>query len=110
RFRVLGRPDLTQVRVIMVGVRNPKSPDRKSHSVCLWANELRMTDFDRTAGWAMNTVLNAKLADFAVVSGSFRYTDFGFGSVNSKISERSRDQITNYDITANINLDKLFLS
>lgn len=109
-FRVLGRPDLTQVRVIMIGVRNPKSPDRKSHSVCLWANELRMTDFDRTAGWAMNTVLNAKLADFAVVSGSFRYTGFGFGSVNSKISERSRDQTTNYDITANINLDKLFLS
>lgn len=108
-FRVLGRPDLTQVKVIMIGVRNPKSTDRKTHSVCLWANELRMTDFDRTAGWAVNTVLNTKLADFAVVSGAFRYTGFGFGSVNSKISERTRDETTAYDITANINLDKLFL-
>ncbi len=108
-FRILGRPDLTQVKVIMIGVRNPKSPDKKSHSVCLWANELRMTDFDRTAGWAVNTVLNTKLADFAVVSGAFRYTGFGFGSVNSKISERSRDETTTYDITATVNLDKLFL-
>jgi cell surface protein SprA len=109
-FRILGRPDLTQVKVIMIGVRNPKSTDSKSHSVCLWANELRLTDFDRTAGWAVNTVLNTKLADFAVLSGSFRYTGFGFGSVNSKISERSRDETTAYDLTATFNLDKLFLS
>ena len=109
-FRILGRPDLTQVKVIMIGIRNPKTTDKKSHSVCLWANELRMTDFDRTAGWAVNTVLNTKLADFAVVSGSFRYTGFGFGSVNSKISERTRDETTMYDLTANVNLDKLFIS
>lgn len=109
-FRILGRPDLTQVKVIMIGVRNPKTTDKKSHSVCLWANELRMTDFDRTAGWAVNTVLNTKLADFAVISGAFRYTGFGFGSVNSKISERSRDETTMYDLTANFNLDKLFIS
>ncbi len=109
-FRILGRPDLTQVKVIMIGVRNPKSPDGRSHTLCLWANELRLTDFDRTAGWAINTVLNTKLADFATVSGSLRYTTFGFGSVNSKISERTRDETTAYDVTANVNLDKLFLS
>lgn len=109
-FRILGRPDLTQTKVIMIGVRNPKSPDNRAQSVCLWANELRLTDFDRTAGWAVNTVFNTKLADFAVISGSLRYTTFGFGSVNSKISERKRDETTNYDITANVNLDKLFLS
>ena len=108
-FRVLGRPDLTQVKVIMIGVRNPKSTDSKSHTVCLWANELRLTEFDRTAGWAVNAVVNTKLADVAVVSGSLRYTTFGFGSVNSKISERTRDQTTAYDITANINLDNFFL-
>lgn len=109
-FRILGRPDLTQTKVIMIGVRNPKSTDNRAHSVCLWANELRLTDFDRTAGWAVNTVVNAKLADFAVISGSLRYTTFGFGSVNSKISERTRDETTDYDITGSFNLDKLFLS
>ncbi|HEY3387531.1 MAG TPA: cell surface protein SprA, partial [Saprospiraceae bacterium] len=110
RLRILGRPDLTQVRVIMIGVRNPRSPDKRRHTVCVWANELRLTDFDRTAGWAANTVLSAKLADFATITGSLRYTTFGFGSVSSKISERTRDETTAYDITANVNLDKILLS
>lgn len=110
RLRILGRPDLTQVRVIMIGVRNPRSSDKRRHTVCVWANELRLTDFDRTAGWAANTILSAKLADFATVTGSLRYTTFGFGSVSSKISERTRDETTAYDITANVNLDRILLS
>ncbi len=110
QLRILGRPNLAEVSVIMIGVRNPRSPDKQSQTVCIWANELRLTDFDRTAGWAVNTVLSAKLADFATVTGSLRYTTFGFGSVSSKISERTRDETTAYDITASVNLDKLFLS
>lgn len=106
-IRVLGRPDLSSVRVIMIGVRNPRTPNVRSHSVCVWANELRLTDFDRTAGWAVNTSLSAKLADFATVSGSLRYTTFGYGSVSSKISERTRQETMAYDVTANVNVDKL---
>ncbi len=105
--RVLGRPDLSSVRVIMIGVRNPRTSNSQSYSICLWANELRLTDFDRTAGWAVNTTLNAKLADFAMVSGSMRYMTFGFGSVSSKISERTREKTFAYDVTANVNVDKL---
>lgn len=108
-LRILGRPDLTQVKVIMIGVRNPRTPNKLSHSLCLWANELRLTDFDRTAGWAINSTVSTKLADFATVTGSLRYTTFGFGGVSSKISERTRDETTAYDITASVNLDKLFL-
>jgi cell surface protein SprA len=108
-LRIRGRPDLTQVKILMIGVRNPRSADKKTHSVCLWANELRLTDFDRTPGWAVNTTLSTKLADFATVTGSLRYTTFGFGAVSSKISERTRNETTAYDITANVNLDKLFL-
>jgi cell surface protein SprA len=105
--RILGRPDLSSVRLMMIGVRNPRSPDGRSHSVCIWANELRLTDFDRKSGWAVNTSINAKLADFAIVSGSLRYMTYGYGSVSSKISERTRDETLAYDITANVNVDKL---
>ncbi|MBX2946585.1 MAG: cell surface protein SprA [Cyclobacteriaceae bacterium] len=105
--RVLGRPDLSNVRLIMIGVRNPRTTNSQPYSVCLWANELRLTDFDRTPGWAVNTTLNAKLADFAMVSGSMRYMTYGFGSVSSKISERTREETFAYDVTANVNVDKL---
>ncbi len=106
-IRIVGRPDLSSVQTMMIGVRNPKSDDRRSHSVCIWANELRVTAFDRTPGWAVSTTLSAKLADFATVTGALRHTAFGFGGVSSKIGERARDQTTAYDISANVNVDKL---
>lgn len=107
RIRIFGRPDLSSVQVMMIGVRNPTSDDKRVHSVCIWANELRVTDFDRTPGWAVSSTLSAKLADFATVTGAFRYTTFGFGNVSSKIFERTRDETTAYDVSANINVDKL---
>ena len=106
-IRIVGRPDLSSVQLMMIGVRNPKSDDRRSHSVCIWANELRVTAFDRTAGWAVSTTLSAKLADFATITGALRHTAFGFGSVSSKIGERARDESTAYDVSANVNVDKL---
>jgi cell surface protein SprA len=107
RIRIFGRPDLSAVQVMMIGVRNPKSDDQRTHSICVWANELRVTDFNRTPGWAVATTVNAKLADFATVTGALRYTTFGFGSVSSKIGERTRDETTAYDVSANVNVDKL---
>jgi cell surface protein SprA len=106
-IRIFGRPDLSSVQVMMIGVRNPTTSDKRVHSVCIWANELRVTDFDRTPGWAVNSTLSAKLADFATVTGAFRHTTFGFGAVSSKIFERTRDETTAYDISANVNVDKL---
>jgi cell surface protein SprA len=107
RIRVVGRPDLTDVRTIMIGIRNPQSNDQRSYQICLWANELRLTDFDREAGYAVNTAATAKLADFATISGALRYNSFGFGSISSKINERAREERTSYDLTANVNVDKL---
>jgi cell surface protein SprA len=106
-IRLLGRPDLSQVRMMMIGIRNARSNDAKAYSVCMWANELRLTDFDRTAGWAANAVLNAKLADLGNVTGAIRYIGFGYGGVQSKISERARGETTAYDLSTNLNLDKL---
>ncbi|MBT1704646.1 cell surface protein SprA [Fulvivirgaceae bacterium PWU20] len=106
-IRIFGRPDMSSIQVMMIGVRNPRSEDNRSYSACIWANELRVTDFDRTAGWAATTTVNAKLADFATLTGALRYTTYGFGSVSSKIGERTRDETTAYDISANVNVDKL---
>lgn len=106
-IRLVGRPDLASVRLMMIGVRNPRGGATKPLSFCLWANELRVTDFDQTAGWAANLVVSTKLADLGNVTGSFRYTGFGFGGVQSKISERTRDETKAFDISGSINVDKL---
>jgi cell surface protein SprA len=106
-IRIVGRPDLAQVKVMMIGVRNPSSPDAKKLNVCLWADELRLTEFDQTAGWAGNVVVNAKLADLGNITGSFKHIGFGYGGVQSKIAERARGETNGYDISGTINIDKL---
>ncbi|WP_343030548.1 cell surface protein SprA [Fulvivirga aurantia] len=106
RIRVKGNPDLSSVQWLTIGLRNPRDNGLRQ-SVCLWANELRVTDFDRTKGWAANATLNAKLADFANVTASARHTTFGFGGIQSKIAERTREETTSYDVSANVAVDKL---
>ncbi|MFN7329826.1 MAG: cell surface protein SprA, partial [Bacteroidota bacterium] len=109
-IRLVGRPDLAQVRLMMIGIRNPRSDDTKPYSVCLWANELRLTEFDQTPGWAGNVVVNAKLADLGNITGSFRHIGFGFGGVQSKIAERARGETNTFDISGSLNVDKLLPS
>jgi cell surface protein SprA len=106
-IRIVGRPDLALVKLMMIGVRNPRSDDGKPLSVCLWADELRLTEFDRTAGIAANVVVNAKLADLGNITGAYRHIGFGFGGVQSKIAERARGETNAFDISGSINVDKL---
>ncbi len=110
QLSIVGRPDMSAVMTMMIGVRNPSSEDKAPKSVCIWANELRVTDFDTEEGWAANARLSAKLADFATVTASTRYTSYGFGSIQQRISERTREETTQYDVSANINVDKLLPS
>ncbi len=106
-IRMRGRPDLSDVRMLMIGVRNPVSADTRSYNICIWANELRLTEFNREAGWAANAILGVKLADLGNVTAAARHSTFGFGGVQSKIQERTREEASSYDISANINVDKL---
>ncbi len=106
--KVLGSPDLNNIQVMMIGVRNPRTPDRAPQSVCVWANELRVGDFDRQGGWAVNARVNTQLADFANVTASVQHSTFGFGALQSRISDRTREERTAYDVSANVNVDKFF--
>ncbi len=108
RVTVVGNPDLSAVQIMMLGVRNPASPgNAEPKSVCIWANEMRVTDFDQESGWAATGRLNLKLADFATVTASARHTTYGFGGIQDRISDRARENSTRWDANANINLDKL---
>lgn len=107
KITIIGNPKLSGVTDMMIGVRNPTSDDGRDKSVCIWANEMRVTDFDDEKGWAANARLNMKLADFATINASTSYTSVGFGGIQQGISERSREETFDYDLSANVNLDKL---
>ncbi|MEM6260959.1 MAG: cell surface protein SprA [Bacteroidota bacterium] len=107
RIYVVGTPKTSDVRTIVIGVRNPISPD--GNPVCLetWVNELRMTDFDQEAGWAANANVNMQLADFGNIQASISNRTPGFGALEQKVSERSQENTFRYDVAGNFRLDKL---
>ena len=105
---VVGRPDLSTVQTLMIGVRNQSSPDLEPKSFCIWANELRVTDFDSNSGIAANARLDAQLADLGNVSASLRHSGIGFGGIADKISDRNREKTTQYDISTSLKLGKFF--
>lgn len=107
KVTVVGRPELSQVQGMMIGIRNPGRTGGGSKSICIWANELRVTDFNKSSGWAANARLNAQIADVAVISSSIRHNTFGFGGLETRLSERARESSTQYDVSANVNVDKI---
>lgn len=107
KVTVVGNPDLSAVRVLMIGARNPRTEDERTSSFCLWVNELHVEGFDQTAGSAAIAQVNMKLADFATVMASARIQTFGFGGVQTKIGERSQSTTTEFGIASSIAFDKL---
>lgn len=103
---IKGNPDLSSVTIIMIGIRNPTSPDRLPKSTCLWVNELRVTDFIRNKGWAATSTVNAKLADFSNVTLSGRFSSIGFGKLEDAISDRNRENTASASASSTVQLDK----
>ena len=110
---VLGNPNFTAVATVMVGIRNNKKQgtadgdDGLSKCAEIWVNELRLSDFDKNSGWAANSRITAKLADFGSVTVSGNMSTPGFGGVEKKISDRQRTTNKQYDISSNFELGKI---
>ena len=110
---VKGQPDMSKVRIYMLGLKNPLrgngglTDDGLEKSASVWFNELRLTEFDEHGGWAATARLNAKLADIAEVNVAGTKSTVGFGALDARISERSRADQSNIDVSAAVELGKL---
>lgn len=104
-IKVRGNPQLNEIESIMIGVRNISGSDSKS--VCIWANELRSSDIDNIKGWAARANMNVQLADFVTLNGSTQYESIGFGGLQDRIGDRSKAETFSYDVSAQVQVDKL---
>ena len=112
---VKGQPDMSKVRVYMLGIKNPlrnlangENDDALDKNVLVWFNELRLTEFDERGGWAATARLNLKLADFADVNISGSKSTIGFGSIDSKVSERNRADNVLLDMSSAMEIGSFF--
>ncbi len=114
KITVLGNPNLSNIKVIMIGIRNPSArnnllPDDGLPKSCeVWVNELRLEDFNNNGGWAATTRINVTLADLGNINfAAYTHTP-GFGSLEQRVNERYQDQLIQYDLSTRLQLGKFF--
>lgn len=105
RIAIKGNPNFGDVRTLMLGVKNATNRS----DVCgeVWFNELRLSDMDNEGGWAAVVSLDTNIADFANISATARQSTSGFGSLEQGPSERSLEDVKQYDVVTNINIGQL---
>ncbi len=114
RITIIGTPTLSDVKVIMIGIRNPKKTindpgnDGMPKSAEIWVNELRLYDFEDQGGYAASGRINASLADLGNLTLAGMISTPGYGSIEKRVGERQIDQYTSYDIATNLELGKFF--
>ena len=114
KITIVGNPNLSNVKAIMIGVRNPNAQtnrfndDGMDKSAEIWVDELRLTDFNNNPGWAADMRLSANLADFGNITLSAYTHTPGFGSIEQRVNERAKDQVIEWDMTSQFQLGKFF--
>ncbi|APY11250.1 cell surface protein SprA [Seonamhaeicola sp. S2-3] len=105
RIGIKGNPNFGDVRTLMVGVKNATT----RNDVCaeVWFNELRLSDMDNEGGWAAVVSMDTNIADFASISATGRQSTSGFGSIEQGPSERSLEDVKQYDVVTNVQIGQL---
>jgi cell surface protein SprA len=105
RLGIRGNPNFGMVRNLMLGVMNSETHQDIKGEV--WFNELRVADMDNKGGMAAVLNVDTNLADFATVSATGKKSTIGFGALEEGPNQRSREDIQQYNIVANLSLGKL---
>ena len=105
-IRLVGNPNLGLVKGAMVGIRNTDTIGNNSLCLEAWVNELRLTGFNERGGWASLARMDVRLADLGNVSMSANYASIGWGSLEQKIQQRSKEEVIQYDVSSNVELGK----
>lgn len=103
KVSVIGNPSLSDVRVVMVGVRNNSSTDKSGE---IWINELKVTDFDEDGGWAAKANINLGISDIATVNFGGHIETVGFGGVDQSLANRRLDDYKQYNVATQVDLGR----
>ncbi len=103
RMAVMGNPSLSDVRVILVGVRNNSNATKDG---TVWVNELKVTEFDEAGGWAAKANMNLGLSDIAQVNFGAHKETAGFGGVDQSLNDRRLDDYEQYNVAVQADLGR----
>ena len=99
RIAVIGNPSLSDVRVMLIGIRNNASTTKDA---IVWLNELKVTDFNSEGGWAAKGNLNIGVSDIATLNLGAHIETAGFGSVDQGLNSRRMDDYEQYNFAMQV--------
>ena len=105
KISVMGNPSLGEVKTMMIGIRNN---GRRTNSVEVWVNELRMQGYNNEGGWAAQGNLNVQLSDLGSINMTGHVETAGFGGLEQGVNERRDDNLYEWSITTQFELGKFF--
>lgn len=103
RMAVMGNPSLSDVRVMLIGLRNNTSSTRDG---IVWVNELKVTDFDESGGWAAKANVNLGVSDIATLNFGVHKETAGFGGVDQPLNARRMDDYEQYNFAVQADLGR----
>jgi cell surface protein SprA len=106
-MKIKGNPSLADVDLVYIGIRNPKKDVPTTKSVEVWVNELRVSDYDQSGGWASRGRMSVRLADLGNVSISGSTESVGWGNISQPASMRSLEDRYQFNLAATASLGKL---
>ena len=90
KIKIVGNPSISDIENIMIGIRNV-SGEIKSGEI--WVNELRMSKFNESGGWAAMGNLAVGLSDIGSLNFSGRIETAGYGSLESNVMNRRLEDL-----------------
>jgi len=105
RVAIKGNPNYGDVRTLMMGVKNATTGKELCTEV--WFNELRLSELDNEGGWAAVLSMDTNIADFANISATGSQSTSGFGSLEQGPSQRSLEDVRQYNVVTNVNIGQL---
>ncbi|MDE6581284.1 MAG: cell surface protein SprA, partial [Duncaniella sp.] len=99
RMAVIGNPSLSDIRVMLVGVRNNASTTKDG---IVWLNELKVTDFNSEGGWAAKANVNIGVSDLATLNFGAHVETAGFGGVDQSLNQRRLDDYEQYNFAVQV--------
>ena len=103
KITIVGNPSISDVQNIMIGVRNAGTSAKSGE---IWVDEMRMSQFDESGGWAAMGNLAVGLSDLGTVNLSGRVETAGYGSIESNVTNRRKDDLYQMNFSTSLDLGR----
>ncbi|MGN6163696.1 MAG: cell surface protein SprA, partial [Flavisolibacter sp.] len=104
KYAIIGNPNLGEVRGMFLGIENKGQETVNAEA---WFNELRLSKLNEKGGYAALGRVDIRLADLGNINFTGSFKSNGFGTLEQNVNERSRENLTTFDISSNLDLGKL---